>query len=109
MKKRKDKYDRAIEYLTKHPWKIAQAWINNPYYESRLAELAHALFQPCGDGFGCLTQIRSDPNYRVPTPELKRAIRADKRIPKSPSAIKVSDLPVFAEWQRRLDKELNRK
>ena len=40
------------------------------------------------------------------TPELTKAIRKDPRIPKLPKNITVADLPVFAEWQRRLDKEI---
>jgi hypothetical protein len=39
---------------------------------------------------------------------LTKAIRADARIPEGPQWITVNDLPVFAEWQRRLDKELKR-
>jgi len=96
-----DKYDEAIAYLTARPDRIYYAW-DHPY------EPMGALFRYAGEGCGCLTQIRSDPEMRAATPELTAAIRADKRIPLSPKDITVELLPIFAEWQRRIDKELGR-
>lgn len=106
-----DKYDEAIAYLTEHPSKIQTAW-NWPdddlYGDGEIN--GGCLFQIVGDyeECGCLTQIRLNPYRIAPTAALTDAIRADERIPKSPEQITIADLPVFAEWQRRLDKELNR-
>jgi hypothetical protein len=103
----KDQYDKAVAYLTKHPDKIIYAWENPD------GELGGRLFQFMGttDGYGescgCLTQVKSGIR-RAKTPALTKAIRADARIPEGPQWITVNDLPVFAEWQRRLDKELKR-
>ena len=103
-----DKYYKAVQYLTKHPEKIKDAW-NFPFTFS-----SGCLFNYAGDtknsGIGCLTQIRKNEDGHVSvnaeTPELTEEIRKDKRIPKNPKYIRVKHLPVFAEWQRRLDKEL---
>lgn len=54
----------------------------------------------------CLTMIRN--GWQGPTPELTTAIQSDDRLPCSPRQITPAHLPVFAEWQRRLDRELNR-
>jgi hypothetical protein len=60
---------------------------------------------------GCLTQIRSwgtdyaasrEPRIR----ELCMEVARDARIPAYPEDITVEHLPVFVEWQRRLDAEL---
>ena len=107
-----DKYDKAIEFLTAHPKKICIAWNDPPQYEGG------CLFQfatPTGrcdttHSAGCLTQIHLDPvvmagnlNHR-----LVAEIVADTRIPNRVEDITVESLPAFAEWQRNLDKELNR-
>jgi hypothetical protein len=103
----KDKYDEAIEYLQLMPKEIWDAWTT---YSRLPQHSAHCLFAPCGQDnrFGCLTQIRADCGYIAATPELTKAILADKRIPSFGPAIICKDLPIFAEWQRRIDKELNR-
>ena len=57
---------------------------------------------------GCLTQIKilQEPG---PTPELTQAILDDPNIPEKVGDIHhPSQLRVFAQWQRRLDRELNR-
>jgi len=63
---------------------------------------------------GCLTQVRHG-EYSAETQKLTDAIRGDKRIPHNPVACEEDYqgdlkpiLEVFAEWQRRLDKELDR-
>jgi hypothetical protein len=102
-----DKYDKAVQYLTKHPGEILMAW------QRPRVERGGCLFQFAGDTdkygeqCGCLTQVK-DRISRAQTPALTKAIRADVRIPKGPQWITAKDLPVFAEWQRRLDKELKR-
>jgi hypothetical protein len=107
-----DKYDEAIaELLTvdEQNWEvvIGDAW----GYPRR--EGPGCLFQVAGvmglvdDGAkvcGCLTQIRSDPNYYgAATMDLTNEIAADDRIPCNPYDITPEDLPVFAEWQRKID------
>jgi hypothetical protein len=100
----RDKYDDAVEYLTAHPSDIRRAW-DYPHSHS-----AGCLFLQTGSGCtnGCLTQIRANLEYRAPKNSITKAIRADARIPMNPADIDVGSLPVFAEWQRRLDKELSR-
>ncbi len=101
MKKRvTDKYSEAITYLRKHPCKIDDAW-QHPWSAN-----GGCLFVYCGGG--CLTQIKcgDDESY---SSVLTKRIRADKRIPLSKHAITISSLPVFAEWQRKLDKSVHRK
>ena len=64
-------------------------------------------YTPDGRKVGCLTMVRSG-LYHAETPELTAAIRADTRIPSDLRGITVDDLPIFADWQRRLDEELQR-
>jgi len=52
--------------------------------------------------------IRMIDHYHAYTDDLTERIRADERIPDDPDRITVAHLPVFAEWQRILDKELKR-
>lgn len=116
----KDKYDKAIEYLTANPREIFNAW------GCPNTHVAGCLFMPAGpttgflkddvwpmrkDGLlcGCLTTIRQNGGHfpRLAwTDELTQEILQDTRIPDDCTLITVSDLPVFAEWQRRLDKEI---
>ncbi len=124
-----DKYDRAIEFLTEHPEKIKDAWGHDLLdVPAELESDCHDLFgyvengrgtievwekhvRPDGEGptpfAGCLTQVKARTHIGQ-TPELTAAIVADHRIPDDPDNITVDDLPVFAEWQRRIDKELGR-
>jgi hypothetical protein len=104
----KDKYDLAVDYLTKNPDKLIKSWEFPESYPSGCL-FAFAGQEPldCYNGCGCLTQVRYG-MYPAETPELTDAIRRDERIPIFPDDIKPSDLPVFAEWQRRLDLELGR-
>lgn len=103
-----DKYDDAIEYLRAHPDEIRRAWFGG-YHDVPIHPGA-CLFAAAGSyrsGCSCLTIIRDelsiDGGARAATPELTEAIRADERIPKNPSHICVEHLPVFAEWQRKID------
>jgi hypothetical protein len=111
----KDKYDVAVEYLTEHPEEIEYAWHylgkhpGAPLFvfvtpNGRLLQDDGTLLLKCG----CLTTIRAFQHEEAYTPELTAAIRADERIPSDGKNATVADLPVFAEWQRRIDKELNR-
>jgi hypothetical protein len=119
--KKPDVYDRAVKYLTRNPNKIPGAWRSascHPSVRTRGASLF--LIAHNGDrhdhgcSCGCLTQIRgnldqSRPFYSAETESLFKAIGADDRIPTSHFAIERRHLPIFAEWQRRLDRELGRK
>jgi hypothetical protein len=110
----KDKYDRAISYLTDLPSEIFKAWSSTDHE-------CHCLFafvsptgrvenEPVGNGkrIGCLTQIRASDHCVAWTDDLTRRIRADERIPLSGSDTTPEHLPVFAEWQRTIDRELGR-
>lgn len=113
-----DKYDAAIEFLSKHPDLIMASWYDIPLNDRKdiinAHSIAHCLFQRCGSAdCGCLTTIRGlydeDGNYSFAATEaLTEAIQNDERIPHDERCIEVSHLPIFAEWQRRLDKELGR-
>lgn len=105
-----DKYDKAISYLKEFPSEIFPAW------RDPSTHVCGCLFQYANYNgefnmhvkYGCLTQIRGT-NYKVAaTDKLTNEIRQDERIPDSYDRITVDNLHVFAEWQRRLDKELNR-
>ena len=108
----KDKYDVAVEYLRKHPERILNAWGAHQIFEGG------CLFQhatPSGgrntNRCGCPTTIRH-PQLRKEVsgrPGLTEEIRNDDRLPSQSVDITVEHLPVFAEWQRRLDVELGRK
>jgi hypothetical protein len=99
-----DIYDQQIKELTKRPDLIENHWVD-----------AKGLFKIIGQepdndntlGSGCLTMIRNNTRCGayikgVRDEELTEQIRKDKRIPKH-SQIKIKDLPVFAEWQRKID------
>lgn len=114
MTKKIDKYDRAIAYLTKHPHLITRAWyLPAPDDRSRLAA-AHCLFadmrrRASDQGFGCLTQIRVDPNFYRGPRGLHTKIARDKGIPKSAEGIRPKHLQRFAYWQRLIDELAERR
>ena len=94
-----DKYDEAIAILTEDPDQIQSAWVNWDGHP------AGCLFNIIPNGGVCLTEARAMPEQLVGHP-LEDEIVNDLRIPEDPNDILVpSDLEVFAEWQRRLDKE----
>lgn len=106
-----DRYDEAVAYLTQNPDKIRGAWVA----PSRHVHTGGALFQTAVDEkigsvvHGCLTQIRKFPQrYRAQTPSLTKAILDDDRLPTDEKEITVDHLPIFAEWQRRIDEETGR-
>jgi hypothetical protein len=110
----KDKYDEAVEYLTEHPEMIDAVW-NEP--DEFSAGCLFGFASPDGSRMyaignnatcGCLTEVKAG-NFRAYTHELTAAIRADNRIPEDGSEITSADLPVFAEWQRRIDAGLGRR
>jgi hypothetical protein len=103
---KKDKYDLQIERLTEKPELIQEEW-----FEGKV------LFKWVGNGLqcGCLTQIRYNVFFYAINPkgeidqELTEEIRKDELIPIGIAYVTIEDLPVFAEWQRKIDKRYNRK
>jgi predicted alpha/beta hydrolase family esterase len=110
-------YDAQIRRLTEDPSLIEEEWVD-----------ALGLFQFCSpDGqkcnrylgrdvahsCGCLTMVHEwDSVYRrrdgamVPDEALTAAVRNDDRIPTGLDGITIESLPVFKEWQERLDREI---
>ena len=125
--RKKDKYDRAIEYLTENPDDIYEAWGNPSEWEGCGGELFgfvapdwkdnHSVVYDTRDvgvgTCGCLQQIRQDKvnggdgksgdMCMSHWPRLWENIARDERIPSDADDIGVEDLAVFAEWQREID------
>lgn len=96
-----NQYDEQIKYLTDCPSGITLEWA-----------CAKGLFKFVGEdciGTGCLTMIRDNPRERkafikgIQNDELTVEIANDERIPKKYWDITVEHLPVFKEWQERID------
>lgn len=105
-----DIYDKAVKFLTEHPEEIYDAWAR---VEDHVAGCLFGAvdkdplnYKPRG-ACGCLTQVKSG-RIRACNSELTNRIRSDDRIPNTGEHITVKHLPIFAEWQRVLDKELGR-
>lgn len=104
-----DKYDAQIAELVKLDGEKFRRRIRREWAHSK-GLFGYAVTNPYrlwADDTGCLTMIRNG-DWRAETEELTEAIRADERLPKTQQDITKEHLPVFAEWQRRLDKELSR-
>lgn len=96
-----NKYDEQIKYLTERPHAITTHWASGSGLFKMIA--------PFSVGSGCLTMIRDSPNSckafikgKVDE-KITAEIAADERIPKKYWDIKVEDLPVFKEWQEKID------
>lgn len=102
----KDKYVHAMEAVFHGTTPIAEHW-------ECLSDEGYTLFRQvvsCSLA-GCLTQIRETPARAIEYADeaevdLVREIAADARIPSRREDIRPEHLNVFAEWQRRLDREL---
>lgn len=103
----KDKYDDAIAYLEKNPGEILDAWGFPSTHSAGCLFSYVGATNSRGDSCGCLTQVKSG-DSPAKTARLTKAIRKDARIPERPQDIELKHLQVFAEWQRRIDKELKR-
>lgn len=111
-----DAYDEAVASLKgKDKVKIRQIWGDHKIHAAGiLFGIVHPDRNIDSNKYGCLTQIRQDAaaGYTCTepwigyTPELTEAISQDERIPTNIDT--VDDYEVFAEWQRRIDIELNR-
>lgn len=113
-----DSYDKAIEYLKNNPSQIVDIW------DDPKSHFSGVLFQsvtpdgvsqtnPYGEFCGDICEIHSN-LASAWTDELTEEILEDFRIPEIFAShdykprITVELLPLFAEWQRKIDKVLNR-
>jgi hypothetical protein len=113
----KDVYDEAVEYLTAHPNEIYSAWVRGPYagddaYGDRewSQHPGSYLFRTVFDD-SCATEIRAGLSSKVENydaPPVVMELAADETVPENPEDIRPEDLPRFAYWQRRFDRELVR-
>ncbi len=98
-------------YLSRNPHEIVRQWLDNV---GLFAFTTKDGVPPTPGAFhgepmvGCITQVKSL-SHIAPTPELTAAIRADERIPAMAGDITVDHLPIFREWQERIDRELRNK
>lgn len=115
-----NKYDEAIEYLTRHPYEIEEAW-RQPF--NHLAgdlflpigpemELMDYFYDPEYETCGCLTQVKSGVRYdddpdstakAYQNEELTQEIRSDPRVPSRVEDITLESLPIFKEYQEKAD------
>lgn len=109
-----DAYDEIVEALKKTPdsefrQRAFSAW-NEPWAfpEGILFGFCEPNRFDYGSPCGCLTMVKEG-TRRAATLELTLEIRADDRLPKFDSGITKENLHVFAEWQRRMDRDLGRK
>jgi len=114
-----DIYEKAITYLTNHPTRIPEVW-DDP--KSHFSGVLFQAVTPSGyseenlEGLFCgdICEIHSFMAHGW-TEVLEEAIAQDHRIPKLFAnnnfvpKITVDMLPVFAEWQRKIDAILMRK
>lgn len=96
-----DIYDKEVKRLSKNPDEIYCAWTYGPGH-SPLFDAASSKRYTSVNSCGCLIQVKM--GFRASSKRLTEAIRADARIPEDVTEIKPEHLPVFAEWQRKLDK-----
>lgn len=105
--RQRDAYDIAVEYLAEHPEAIYETW-QTPTMHRYGCLFRYATRDRATMVTGCLTMIRRTHIYAAETEELTARIRADERIPANEKEITPDHLPVFAEWQRELDRVLGR-
>ena len=115
-----DKYDEAVAFLTENPDLIIDAWERDSLEGENARHQClfdyvipsqHGTYRRSDNQLcGCLTQIKGECAVGgvAWTDDLTDAIQEDDRIPEHQTKVTVEDLPVFAEWQRRIDKELDR-
>lgn len=116
-----DRYDQEVERLLRVYDAEPEWWWEKFDYAWSFCPAHSPLFDDCHSGrdsrCGCLTQVRDDcVCAEAQTPELTAAIRADDRLPRDTDDIRrpatraqlAGYLEACADWQRRLDRELNR-
>ena len=130
--KTKDKYDRAIARITERCESQRSIWearadikLTDDQGRRLVADILHSIWNEGGSlratdsilfdmasrtrdyPCGCLTQVSDRASgYIAATAALTDAIRADEAVPSKPTELTLADLPVFADWQRRLDREI---
>lgn len=105
-----DRYDQEVERLTRNPSKIEDSWsMSEPLFDFCTISRSGTT-RPDGRLCGCLTFVRKNSTFGgyAWTDELTDAIQNDARLPFNAEDIRPKHLPVFAEWQRRIDRELGR-
>lgn len=105
-----DKYDKQIAELMQYEGDEFREKVRDDW------GACTPLFQPVYSNYtanvecGCLTQIKDGSGFFKafkngnPDEQLTQEIINDVRIPRSPREITKESLPVFAEWQRKIDK-----
>jgi len=104
-----DIYDHEIARLTEDPKLIADSWeYAAPLFRYLVNVVKLHQLDPQA-WCGCLTMYRSGFHKPDTLPTRLRPIAQeiahDDRIPRDSREIQPHHLPVFAEWQRRLDRE----
>lgn len=106
-----DRYSQEVERLTAKAAGDTQALLKSWGNMEPLFRFVHPKYDcevlPGGGQCGCLTQIRARTQVAF-SEELTIAICADERLPTNACEIAAANLPVFAEWNRRIDRELGR-
>jgi hypothetical protein len=111
-----DIYDEEIERLTKNPGNIESSWIGcRPLFAYAQSDVSGDIEEDKENRIsaGCLTMIKNAPfRYGVILngklhKELTEQIAQDSRLPNEGGHIGLKHLPVFAEWQRKLDQLRN--
>jgi hypothetical protein len=109
-----DRYDKQIARLLAAPdfrAAVEEEWSSAKGLFAFVTPDRYTHTSENGVPYGCLTMIRQQYNgghyrYEAYTDELTEAIRADDRLPRDVDEIEPRHLPVFAEWQRRIAREL---
>jgi hypothetical protein len=117
-----DKYDDAIEWLVNRPQLIVEQWSKagsgGNHGGQSLFHYCDAPGSKYAAACGCLTMIRNGTGKVINVDgtvntQLSKDIKADNRLPRLIDDIKDlrgddlrAALQPFAEWQRRLDKEI---
>lgn len=108
-----DIYDEAVASLrNKTVDQIIKIWNTPKDYPEGILFRAATKDGVCTLEKGCLTQVRNywlgGLHYEAENDKLTSEIGHDERIPRDGDDINHDNLYVFAEWQRKLDKELGR-
>lgn len=98
-----DIYDKEVERLTNNPQDIWKDWnYTGSILFSNAAPKGVVFNKKTNEYYGCITQVKAR-IYPAYTRNLTDEIREDKRVPSDGKYITVEDLPVFAEYRRKID------
>ena len=113
-----DKYDKQIERILAYSGRSLEfEWMTGVGLFQYVTPTGDFCRRPDELECGCLTLVHSQPDCVAWTDELTELIRADDRLPMNSSEMvhrwdqldlegRRALLGVFAEWQRRLDREI---